>query len=132
FGSQDSRRGQGYQGQQPFNEHAAIADEPGVLFIVQLFCGGTRGYQGVEARNGTTGHSNKEHGEEIAVGIKAGKGRQFKTGSADYNPQKTPEKQCVQEERVQVIPGLQENPDRGYRSNKDISQQEIGPGSGIS
>ena len=51
-------------GEKAFEEHAAVGDGLGVLFVGALFGGGAGGDEAVEAGDGSAGEGDEEEGEE--------------------------------------------------------------------
>ncbi len=152
FGSHDAqpqtrRAGQDHQhGEEALGEHASVADEPGVLLAIELLAGRAAGDEAVESADGAAGDGDEQegHDERCALGVPLehrGHDLQRRTRRllsdrrtarhrGDDQPDQDQSQRADQLQRIDVVAGLQEGPDRQDRRDVGVDQQNAHPGDG--
>lgn len=94
--------------QEAFNQHGAVADELGVLFVIKLLGAGTGADQRMEAGNSTAGNGHKENREEplAASEIEAYKRRNLHGRLIEANAEEGGNDHQIEQEGVQVVARL--------------------------
>ena len=117
--------------QNAFKQHGAVADELSIAFAIELFGGSTGGYQGVEATDSTAGNGYEQHREHrvgaFAGRIKGGECRQLHGRLINCDTNQSECDAGIQQEGVQIVTRLQQNPDRSDGSNEDVNHQDANP-----
>lgn len=117
--------------QNAFKQHGAVADELSIAFAIELFGGSTGGYQGVETTDSTAGNGYEQHREHrvgaFAGRIKGGECRQLHGRLINCDTNQSECDAGIQQEGVQIVTRLQQNPDRSDRSNEDVNHQDANP-----
>ena len=119
--------------QNAFQEHGAVTNQLCTLFVIQLLGGGTGGNQGMEAGDSTAGNGYEQHGEHGVIAlrrrIKGGNSRQLNAGLINGDACQSKSDASIQQEGVQIVTRLQQNPNRSDGSDEDISHEDVDPGS---
>ena len=115
--------------QEAFNQHGAVADELGVLFVIKLLGAGTGANQRMEAGNRTAGNSNEQNREEplTVPEIKAYKRRNLHGRLIEADAEEGGNDHQIKQEGVQVVARLQKNPNRCDGGNKDVAHHDQEP-----
>ncbi|MNS30100.1 hypothetical protein D3C72_621220 [compost metagenome] len=125
-------RDQRHNRDEGLHQHTAVANQAGLIFIGQHLRRGARCDQGMEARNGTTGDSDKQEREQVTGPDRAGTvdkfgQRRHRQGRAhDQNPDRQPYDSTDFEEGGEVIARGQQQPDRQNRRHKTVAHQHPG------
>ena len=127
----DSDQGDNAKG--GLNDHGAVADDLGILLVVDLLGRSTGADQGVEAGAGAAGDRDEQEREQGLAGgvLPAVEGRAFHGGSTGEgtadNGDDRDDHHAIEQEGAQVVTGLEQNPDREHRSNRDVNGNEEHP-----
>ena len=117
--------------QNAFKEHRAVADELCIAFAIELLRGSTRGYQRVEATDSTASNGYEQHREHrvsaFAGRIKGGECRQLHGRLINCDTYKCESNAGIQQEGVQIVTRLQQNPYRSNGCNEDVNHQDANP-----
>ena len=115
--------------QRAFDEHGAKAHQAGVTLAAQLFGRGARGHQRMEARDGPAGHGHEQGREEIlAVDLEGGEGGQLDDRMRGHDAHHGGQHHGVEQERAEVVAGLEQDPDGRHRGHEDVQAQQPHPG----
>ena len=122
-------------GQDAFQQHAAISNRFRICFLIQLFGCGSGGNQRMEPGNCATGNGCKQNGKHVLYSVtivhcESCKGREqlrIDIGMRAHNAYKRNKKHCIQQERTQIVTGLQQNPYRRHRRDGNINTHDNHP-----
>ncbi len=126
-------RDQGDNAEGGLNDHGAVADDLGVLLVVDLLGGSTGADQRMEAGAGAAGDRDEQEREEGLTGrvLPAIESRSLNRGStgegAADDGNDGDDHHAVEQEGAQVVTRLEQNPDRKQRSDRDIDGDEEHP-----
>ena len=124
---------QGDDAESGLNDHGAVADDLGILLVVDLLGRSTGADQGVEAGACAAGNRDEQEREERLAGrvlpsVESGAfhGGSAGEGGADNGDDRN-DHHGIEQEGAQVVTRLEQNPDRKQRSNRDVHSNEEHP-----